>query len=152
MFLNVNKKQVYKETFIHHTGSGIVPYISYTSIQQHLLPKLWLKHFPSHRIPPDTGHRWQPFVRAGAPVVPRHKQPRYGVLSCDPPGRGPDTRWEGWWWGVSLMMKWRMAVSCIFFGVGRANFSQVFLGGLQVVFYFRFDVYTDIYIACLYII
>ena len=31
------------------TGSGIVPYISYTSIQQHLLPKLWLK-----QLPPDT--------------------------------------------------------------------------------------------------
>lgn len=132
---------------IHHTGSGIVPYISYTSIQQHLLPEVWLK-----QLPPDTAPTFCRF-RAGAPAVPRHKLPRYGVLSYDPPGRGHPTPcgrgdsevWAWWWSG-----EWQFLV--FFLGWAGLILARFKTGGLQVVFYFRFDVYTDIYIACLYII
>lgn len=90
---------------IHHTASGIVPYSSPRSMTE-TVP------FPPH----PTGHRTrhQPFVRAGAPAVPRHKLPRYGVLSYDPPGRGHPTPcgrgdsevWAWWWSG-----EWQFLVS-----------------------------------------
>ncbi len=94
----------------HHTGSGIVYPIYHIYIYIQIFnnifsPKYdWNSSLPigSHRTP-DTAPTFCRF-RAGAPVVPRHKLPRYVVLSYDPPGRGHPTpgvrQWKVGWWAV----------------------------------------------------
>lgn len=143
----VKRRHMYKETYTSYWVRDCTLYIIYIyKYATTSSPQIMTETAP---FPPGSHRtRHQRYVRAGAPAVPRHKLPRYVVLSYDPPGRGhliPGGRGDGevwaWWWSGGMAVSWCFLY---FFFLG-GYFSRVFdvdflgggcLGGLQVVFFF----------------